>query len=78
MQHWLVLAFYYNIHNTAGYKIVNGLGGSMVNLTVECKRDRAELSFSADGLYVDSLRAAQHCSVVDGNGTIISEVKTVK
>ena len=47
----------------------------MVNLTVICGRDVANLSFSTGGLQVRSLRAAQECTVVTDNETI-SKVHT--
>ena len=48
--------------------------GLMPNLTVMCDHERvvAHLNFSTGGNIVDSLRAAQECTVLSTNETILN------
>ena len=50
-----------------------GTFGLMPNLTVICERDVAHLNFSTGGNKVDSLRAAQECTVLSTNETIFDQ-----
>ena len=50
-----------------------GTFGLMPNLTVICEGDVAHLNFSAGGNRVISLRAAQECTVLSTNETILDQ-----
>ena len=50
-----------------------GIFGLLPNLTVICERDVAHLNFSTGGNIVQSLRAAQECTILSTNETIFDQ-----
>ena len=63
---------YHNYYFAGFVTDIVGNFGLLPNLTVICERDVAHLNFSTGGNRVTSLRAAQECTVLSTNETILN------